>query len=170
MMKKSNKNYTNFDSYEFAETRRYPYPVSATRVFYHAESFRYLGRYFDFNMSDERHKSELLDTFTDTLNRINELPLHPKNKIILYTRYVLAKISWHLTVTDIGKTWVNEKLDSVASNFIRKWLELPISTTLSNVQLPHNKFGLNIILYLQQNPFSPKQYLGKPCSYPQMMK
>ena len=110
------------------------------------ESFRYLGRYFDFNMSDERHKSELLDTFADTLYRINELPLHPKNKIILYTRYVLAKISWHLTVTDIGKTWVNEKLDSIASNFIRKWLELPISATLSNVQLPHNKFGLNIIL------------------------
>ena len=97
-------------------------------------------------MCDERHKSELLYTFTDILNRINELPLHPKNKIILYTRYVLAKISWHLTVTDIGKTWVNEKLDSIASNFIRKWLELPISATLSNVQLPHNKFGLNIIL------------------------
>ena len=25
MIKKSNKNYTNFDSYEFAEIRRYPY-------------------------------------------------------------------------------------------------------------------------------------------------
>ena len=31
MMKKSNKNYTNFDSYEFAEMRRYPYPVSGIR-------------------------------------------------------------------------------------------------------------------------------------------
>ena len=110
------------------------------------ESFRYLGRYFNFNMSDENHKSELLDTFTDILNKIDELPLHPKNKIILYSRYVLSKISWHLTVSDIGKTWVNEKLDCIASNFIRKWLELPISATLSNVQLPHNRFGLNIIL------------------------
>ena len=110
------------------------------------ESFRYLGRYFNFNMSDENHKSELLDTFTDILNKTDELPLHPKNKIILYSRYVLSKISWHLTVSDIGKTWVNEKLDCIASNFIRKWLELPISATLSNVQLPHNRFGLNIIL------------------------
>ena len=53
MMKKSNENYTNFDSYAFAEIRwypypvsvsgiriRYPYPVSATRVFYHARLFR----------------------------------------------------------------------------------------------------------------------------------
>ena len=58
-----------------------------------SESFRYLGRYFNFNMSDENHKSELLDTFTDILNKIDELPLHPKNKIILYSRYVLSKIS-----------------------------------------------------------------------------
>ena len=37
-------------------------------------------------------------------------------------------------------------LDSIASKYIRKWLQLPISATLSNVLLPHNKFGLNIIL------------------------
>ena len=32
------------------------------------------------------------------------------------------------------------------STYIRKWLELPISATLSNVLLPQNKFGLNVIL------------------------
>ena len=97
-------------------------------------------------MSDEDHKSELLDTFTGILNEIDKLPLHPKNNILLYSRYALSKISWHLTVSDIGKTWANEKLDSIASNFIRKWLELPISATLCNVQLPLNKFGLNFSL------------------------
>ena len=49
------------------------------------KSFRYLGRYFDFNMSNEDHKSEVLNTFTDVLNEIDELPLHPKNKILLYS-------------------------------------------------------------------------------------
>jgi hypothetical protein len=39
------------------------------------KSFRYLGRYFDFNMSDEEHKSELLDVFNYIMNKINELPL-----------------------------------------------------------------------------------------------
>ena len=67
-------------------------------------------------MSDDDHKSELLDTFTGMLNEIDKLPLHPENKILLYSRYALSKISWHLT----------EKLDSIASNFIRKWQELPI--------------------------------------------
>ena len=87
-------------------------------------------------MSDERHKSELCDLFNNIISKIDELPLHPRNKILLYSRYLLSKISWELTVTDISKTWICETLDTLASRYIRKWLELPISATLSNVFLP----------------------------------
>ena len=71
--------------------------------------------------------------------------MHPKNKILLYSRYVLPKLSWHLTITSISKTWISENLDSIFVQYIRKWLELPISGTLSNVYLTSNKLGLNII-------------------------
>ena len=110
------------------------------------KSFRYLGRYFDYNMSDEEHKSELVKAFNDIMSKIDELPLHPKNKILLYSRYLLSKISWNFTVSDMSKTWICETLDGIASKYFRKWLELPVSATLSNVLLPQNKFGLNIIL------------------------
>ena len=73
------------------------------------------------------------------------MPLHPKNKILLYSRYVRPKLSWHLTIASIAKTWISENLDSIFVQYIRKWLELPISGTLSNVYLTSNKFGLNII-------------------------
>ena len=102
------------------------------------ESFRYLGRYFNFNMSDNDHKSEILDTLTHFLNKIDQLPLHPKNKIRLYSQYLLSKISWHFTISDIGKTWVNETPDPIVSKYIRKWLELPILATLSNI---HGRTG-----------------------------
>ena len=110
------------------------------------ESFRYLGRYFDFNMSDAKHQSEICDLFDDIISRIDKLPLHPQNKILLYSRYLLSKISWDLTITDISQTWVCETLNCIATKYIRKWLELPVSATLSNVFLPKNKFGLNVIL------------------------
>ena len=97
-------------------------------------------------MSDERHKSELCNLFNNIISKIDELPLHPRNKILLYSRYLLSKISWELTITDISKTWICETLDTLASRYIRKRLELPISATLSNVFLPRNKFGLNVIL------------------------
>ena len=92
-------------------------------------------------MTDEDHKSEIYETLANILKEIDDLPLHPKNKILLYSRYALSKISWHFT-----EPWVIEKLDSTVSTYIRKWLELPISATLSNVLLPQNKLGLNVIL------------------------
>jgi hypothetical protein len=113
------------------------------------ESFRYLGRYFNFNMSGEKHKSEiciLFNMFNNIISKIDELHLHPRNKILLYSRYLLSKISWDFTITDISQTWICETLDGIATKYIRKRLELPISATLSNVYLPYNKFGLNVIL------------------------
>ncbi|CAB4025973.1 Hypothetical predicted protein, partial [Paramuricea clavata] len=60
-------------------------------------------------------------------------------------RYVLSKLPWHFTVATISKTWVVENIDSPVNKYVRKWLEVPISGTLSNIFLTRNKFGLNII-------------------------
>ena len=109
------------------------------------KSFCYLGRYFDYEMSDDEQKLELVSLLSSQMKEIYLKPLHPKNKILLYSRYVLPKLSWHLTITSISKTWVAENLDSIFVQYIGKWLELPISGTLSNVYLTSNKFGLDII-------------------------
>ena len=83
-------------------------------------SFKYLGRFFTFTMDNCQHKSILLDTLSDLLNNIDVIPCHPKNKLLLYHRYILSKLSWHLTTADLNKTWVVENLDSAATRYIRK--------------------------------------------------
>ena len=70
--------------------------------------------------------------------------MHPKYKILLYSRHLLSKISWHFTVADLTKTWVSENLDNTVASYIRRWLEIPICGTLSNIFLTKTKFGLNI--------------------------
>ncbi|CAB3999328.1 Hypothetical predicted protein, partial [Paramuricea clavata] len=95
------------------------------------ESFEYLGRHFDFNMTNEKHKSKVISLFDELMSEIDLKPLHPKNKILLYSRYVLSKLSWHFTVATISKTWVVENIDSSVNKYIRKWLEVPISGTLT---------------------------------------
>ena len=77
---------------------------------------------------------------------IDSLRILTKNRLLLYQCYVLSKLSWHLTVADLSKTWVIENLDNVVVRFVRQWLDLPISATLSGVSLPRNKFGLNLFL------------------------
>ena len=108
------------------------------------KAFQYLGRYFSFNMSDDQHKSELISIVEELLPDIDSKPIHPKNKILLYSRYLLSKLSWHFTVSSLSKTWVIENIDSKVNSHIRKWLDIPISGTLSTVFLTRNKFGLNI--------------------------
>ena len=105
-----------------------------------------LGRYFDFNMTNKEHNNILLSKTNELLNTINNLPLHQKNKILLHQRYVLSKISWHLTVADLPITWVKQNLDNIASKFIRSWLEIPTAGTLNIIRQSKNKSGLGIIL------------------------
>ena len=79
------------------------------------ESFLYLSRFFDFNMSNNQHMSEKSSLVQDLMNDIYMYikPLHTKHKLLLYSRFVLSKLSWHFTVAGISKTWKTEHLDSV---------------------------------------------------------
>ena len=109
------------------------------------ESFRYLGRYFNFEMDNENHKVHLKSSLLHMMNLIDLLRILPKNRLLLYQRYVLSKLSWHLTVADLSKTWVIENLDNVVVRFVRQWLDLPISATLSRSSFLRNNFGFNLL-------------------------
>ena len=95
-------------------------------------------------MTNEMHISKLLSLFSTFMKGIDDLPLHPKNKLFVYHRYVLSKISWHFTVADLTKTWVTENLDNLVSRYIRSWLDRPVSATLTSLALTKNQFGLNL--------------------------
>ena len=85
------------------------------------ESFKYLGRFFNFEMNNKYHKDLLLSSLHDMLQTVDSLHIHPKNKLLLYHRYILSKLSWHLTVADLSKTWICEHLDNVVTKYIRQW-------------------------------------------------
>ena len=109
------------------------------------ETFLYLGRYFDFNMSEKEHQNELTSKLKEYMEKIDFLDIHPRNRLLIYQRYVLGKISWHLTVTKISTTWVKENLDNIVANYTRSWLEIPINGTLKITTLSKRKYGLNFI-------------------------
>ncbi len=95
-------------------------------------------------MSDDNHKTDLITLVNELMTDIDSKPLHPKNKLLLYNRYVLSKLTWHFTVATFFKTWITENIDSVVNKYIRRWLEVPISGTLSTVFQTRNKFGESI--------------------------
>ena len=109
-------------------------------------TLKYLGRFFDFDMSSEMDRSKLLSLFSTFMKGIDDLPLHSKIELLVYHRYLLPKMLWHFTVTDLPKTWVTDNLDNLVSKYIRRWLDPPISATLASLVLTKNQFGLSLKL------------------------
>ena len=85
------------------------------------KSFKCFGRYFNFPMDNHNHMSEGLDLISSLMSKIDLIPCHPKNKLLLYHRFALSKVSWHFTIANLGKTWVAENLDNLVSSYVRQW-------------------------------------------------
>ena len=109
-------------------------------------SFKCLGRYFNFTMDNSAHMSTLLNSVNDLMVKLDCLPCHPKNKLLLYDRFVLSKLSLYMTIADFRKTRVIEDLDNIFSGFVKKWLKLPISASFSSLILNRSKYGINLVL------------------------
>ena len=101
------------------------------------EYFMYLSRHFDYKMTNNQHKDDLL---SDTKK------LHPQNKMLVYQRYVLSKLSRNLTIANIYITWVKQSFDSIVNQYVRSWLEIPIAGTLDIIQLSKRKFGICYVM------------------------
>ena len=61
-------------------------------VFSIGESFKYLGRYFNFSMDNSNHMSILLETTHDLMTKLDQLPCHPKYKLSLYHRLFFQRL------------------------------------------------------------------------------
>ena len=110
------------------------------------KSFRYLGRHFNYAMDNQIYMSEVLNLLLGLMNDIDSLSCHSRNKLLIYYQFVLSKLSWHLTVADLSKTWDVQDLDNIVTKYIRQWLDLPIIATLSTLVLKKSKYGINLIL------------------------
>ena len=58
------------------------------------ETFSYLGRYFDFEMSSNDQKTFLTSELNKLVEVVDKLQLHPKNKLLIYQRYIYCQ-SYH---------------------------------------------------------------------------
>ena len=90
--------------------------------------------------------STLLSTINDLMIKTDSLPCHPEYKLLLYHRFVLSKLSWHLTTADRRKTWVIDNLGNIVTSYVRKWFELAISATISSLILNKSRYGINLVL------------------------
>ena len=88
------------------------------------ESFKYLGKSFNFGMDLHKIKEELESKFEKYLYDIDRLPLKPLNKIHFFNTYVYIKIKWEFSIYKLSTKWVKQHLNNILKCRIRHKLNL----------------------------------------------
>ena len=109
------------------------------------DSFTYLGKDFNFGMDCTKIKDNIIGDIWKYIKKIDLLPLHLKNQILIVQRFVFSKLRWSFSIYDLTETCAKQKIDDVILNkYYRKWLNMPISGIISHLRLPTKSLGLNI--------------------------
>lgn len=96
-------------------------------------------------MSKNQAKLDLVEKVKTLLSKITNLSIRPQFKLKLLKFAIYSKLKFELKIYDFSYTWISNELDSIVCYHIRKWLELPVSSCVSEMcRLPLNKGGLNI--------------------------
>ena len=140
-IKKSVSKSTQFKPYLKISNKMIP-PVEM------GESFTCLGKHSNFKMQTSLIECELESKLVKLLEKIHQLPLHPKNKIIIVMRYVYSKLRWRLSIYDFSQTWVVRNLDDKVIRYVKDWLHFHQGANLGHIKLSISKFGFGFQLPL----------------------
>ena len=64
-------------------------------------------------MDTTRIKAKLEEKIKNNFEKLDRLPLHPKNKIKIISMYIYSKSKWEFSIYDFSTTWVKQHLDSI---------------------------------------------------------
>ena len=116
-------------------------PISAI-----GEDFCYLGKLYNFEINASNGAKELIsDKLKALLIATNKLKVRPQTKLKILRLYVHSQLVFYFKVYDLPSTWIENALDALCVQYVRDWLETPISSCVSEFQrLPVNRTGLGI--------------------------
>ena len=78
------------------------------------KSFVYLGKEYSLEMKPGKTKETLLKDLNQYMEAIDRLPIHPKYKIMIVSRYVYSK----LKVSEVSETWTIQNLDLIVKIYV----------------------------------------------------
>ena len=62
------------------------------------DNFVYLGRNFSFDMNNVDVKAEFVTDMNNYFDVLNRLPLHPKRKLLIISKYVYSKLRCRFSI------------------------------------------------------------------------
>ena len=137
-LKKSDNTFAQYQPALFISNEKIPSVPSG-------ESFVYLGKIFDSDMKNEEAKTKVVDKLKNLLRITSSLNISTQMKLQILRRYIHTKLSFELRIYNFGATWIDQCLDSVCFEHMRKWLQLPVDSCLKELAvISKSSCGLGI--------------------------
>ena len=137
-MMKNNGAFSQIEPGLYIDTEKIP----STAI---GENFTYLGKIYDFENRNNAAKIKVTDKLNVLLEITSNLKITAQLKLKILKSYIYSQLSFDLKINEFGTTWVEQNLDSICIRHISKWLDMPISSCISEMSvLPKHMTGLDL--------------------------
>ena len=110
------------------------------------DAVKFLGKNFQVPHDPSRARESITSHLLRMLESVNSCPLTRGQKLKLYRAGICPRLSWLLMIEDLPISWVEKKLDSLATLYLKKWAGLARPANPAVLYLPHKMGGLNLPL------------------------
>ena len=107
---------------------------------------KFLGRTFQVPHDIGTVKENISSRLQKMLDAVDSSPLTRGQKIKLFRAGICPCLAWLLTIDDLPISWVEKRLDAMATLYVKKWVGLTRSANPTILYLPHKLGGLNLPL------------------------
>ena len=118
--------------------------LNGSSIPFTTEPIRFLGLKVQVPTDNISAREEVLFSLERMLDAINKTPLTRKQKMCLYFGGVCPRLTWPLLIQKFPTSWMEQKMDAVATQYLKKWSGLGKSANIALVYLPGSMGGLNL--------------------------
>ena len=105
---------------------------------------KFLGYRIQVPMDNSLVKANIHTKLVSLLQKIDDVPVTVKQKLLLYRAGLCPRLMWDLTISCLSLTWVTSTLEAEATRFLKKWVGLARSANPAPLYLPKTKGGMGL--------------------------
>ena len=109
-------------------------------------TIKFLGGPIRVPQTSKYHKKYLEEKLDRLLQRVEDIPVTSKQKLLLYKAGICPRLNWDLGLLQLPISWVESTLEGRATRSLNKWSGLARSADPSCLYLPKAAFGSHLEL------------------------
>ena len=110
------------------------------------EQVKFLGLKVQVSKDATSSRNSIVSRLCSMLEAVDSTPTTRRQKLLLYKAGICPHLIWSLLIEEFPISWLEQKLDCLATRYLKKWAGLAKPANSAILYLPHNMGGMNLPL------------------------